>query len=372
MIYGIVVDALTVSAPTGVERYVRALLTAMMEQSLQPDERVVLYAAKMPLGNFSLPQGWEWKILPFALAKGWTHLRLSAELLHHPPDVLFVPAHEVPLFVSKKTKIVATVHDVAFRRLSHIYGNQAARRQEWAIRRVVKKATRILVVSRTTGQDLIELYGVTPERLAVSPLAVAQGMQMGSEERATILQRYRLVAGKYLFYIGRLEEKKNVVTLIRAFAVLKRDLGIGHPVTLVLAGSYGFGKERITRALAEAPDDVAVLGFVPDTDVAALFGGALALCFPSHYEGFGLPLLEAFAYGVPVIASDIPSSREVAGQAAVFVGATDVSGWVKAMKHCVLDAAARKELIAKGSDRAKAFSWEETAAVTWHTLRDVA
>lgn len=372
MTIGIVCNALLLEAKTGVERYVQSLLRAMANEPLLPGERVLLYVAKKPVVDFTLPAGWEWEELPFALGRGWTHMRLSWEMFRRPPSVLFVPAHEVPLFVDKKTRVVATVHDVAFRHFPAAYERPLAQRQEWAIRHALRRAKHIITVSEATKRDLVALFHVTPERITTIPLAVdASAFVVGEAKKQEVLARYRLTAGKYLFYIGRLEEKKNIVTLVNAFAHCKEQLGVGHPLQLVLAGNYGYGRERIARAIAAAGADVRVLGFVPDADAAALMQGALALCFPSLYEGFGLPILEGFAAGVPVLASDIASSREVAGDAALFVAASDTPGWTRAMQQCVFDAVLREALAAKGTAQLQEFSWSKTAAATWQVLRAV-
>lgn len=369
MLIGIDCNALTRGFATGVERYVRTLIIELMKTSLAPGDRVRLYVSSIPKETMALPDGWEWRVLPFGMPKGWTHVRLSWELVRNPPDVLFVPGHEVPLFVSKKTKVVATVHDVAFRRVPSTYPPRARRRQEWAVRRAVKRATRLIAVSETTKRDLVELYGVNQEKISVTPLAVDTTQFVMTEgAMRDILQRYRVAPGKYFFFVGRLEEKKNVAALVDAFAEMRRKLGVGHPVELLLAGTPGFGGERILRAVARATG-VRTVGFVPDADAAALMRGARALCFPSLYEGFGLPILEGFAAGVPVIASDIPSSREVAGDAALFVAPDDVPGWTKAMERCLFGADVRATFIAKGNEQLQKFSWTATADATWNVLR---
>ena len=181
------------------------------------------------------------------------------------------------------------------------------------------KATKLLAISEATKNDLVELAHADATKIVVTPLAVnASDFTVTPEQKSEVLNRYRLSAGKYFLYVGRLETKKNVVTLLRAFAELKKDLGVGHPIELVLAGKWGYGEEAIKQTLAVNNNGVRVLGFTPEEDLASLYSGALAFCFPSLYEGFGMPVLEAAAAGTPVIASDIPALREVMGDAAVF------------------------------------------------------
>lgn len=377
MRYGIEVNALTLDKKTGVERYVDRLLRAMMLVPLREGDSVMLYVSKLPAASYQLPAGWEWRVLPFAFPKGWTHARLSWELLRHPPDVFFNPSHEIPLFVSKKTRVVSTVHDLAFHRVPDAYPPANRRRQETAIRRVVKKATRILAISEATKRDLIELVHADAAKITVTPLAVdANDFAIAPIVRDAVLARYRLSPERYVLFVGRLEEKKNVITLIRAFTELKKELGVGHPLELVLAGKWGYGEQRIKNVLMESRSAskgvlVHVLGFVPDADMAALYAGALCLCLPSLGEGFGLPVLESAAAGTPVIASDIPALREVMGDAALFAPATDVVAWTHALRRLVFEPAMAAMCVEKGKVRVAAFSWDATAQKTWDALHNV-
>ncbi len=376
--YGIVCDALNLPHKTGVERYLTSLLTSMMTQPLLPDEQVLLYVSQIPKGSglesSILPNHWSWRVISSPLP-GWTHLRLSWEQFRHPPQVLFVPAHEVPLYTYSKTRVVTTIHDVAFKYFPAAYEPVVLRRQAWAVQHALRYAKKIITVSETTKRDLEQFWHVSFDRLRAIPLATdAQpspshgGVGGGLDET---LLRYRLSAGKYFFYLGRLESKKNVATLIRAFVEFKRQLGVGSPVQLVLAGKFGYGADLIKYELGQAGADVHLLGFVPDADAVALLKGSLALCYPSLYEGFGLPILEAFAAGVPVLASDIPSSREVAADAALFVKPDDTPGFVKAMQTLVHEPQTRAALISRGTTRLADFSWAKTATKTWEVLRSV-
>lgn len=369
--YGIVCDALNLPHKTGVERYLFSLLTSMMEHPLLADERVLLYVSKIPTTAFILPSGWEWRVISSPLP-GWTHLRLSWEQFRHPPQVLFVPAHEVPLYTYSKTRVVTTIHDVAFKYFPAAYEPVVLRRQAWAVQHAIRYAKKIITVSETTKHDLENFWHVSFDRLRAIPLAVdANQYTLDQNIIDEVLLRYRLSAGKYFFYLGRLESKKNVATLIRAFVELKRQLGVGSPIQLVLAGKFGYGAEAIKYELNQAGADVHVLGFVSDADAAALLKGSLALCYPSLYEGFGLPILEAFAAGVPVLASDIPSSREVAANAALFVKPDDTPGFVRALQTLVHEPQTRADLVARGTIRLADFSWQKTAAKTWEVLRSV-
>jgi glycosyltransferase involved in cell wall biosynthesis len=373
MTYGIDVNCLTRKNYTGTERYVFSLVKEMMQIPLVDGEEVVLYASAMVETLGALPKGWRWSILNWPLSKGWTHGRLSWELIRRTPNVFFSPAHEIPRFYGR-TKIVNTVHDIAFVYFPQAYSWHHRRRHAWSVKRSLKKATIILTVSEATKQDLIKEYKAHSNNITPTPLAVdADVFHATEEEQARVLQKYRLFEKKYFFFVGRLEEKKNIVTLIRAFEEYKKRRGAGDPMQLVLAGTFGYGAEEIKNAIeySTVKNAIRTLGFVPDKDLPGLFAGSLAFTFPSLYEGFGMPILEAMTVGAPVLASDIPTSREVAGEAAVYAPTQSVATWAEQMDRLVNDVELRNRLVEKGKQRAIQFSWAKTAEITWSVLRRV-
>lgn len=372
-IYGIDVNCLTRENYTGTERYVFSLMKEMMTQPLQKDERVVLYTSAKVEELGDLPDGWSWSVLNWPLAKGWTHGRLSWELLRRTPNVFFSPAHEIPRFYGR-TKIVNTVHDVAFVYFPKAYTWLHRRRHAWSVKRSVRNSNAIITVSGATKKDLVYHYKAKSEIIIPIPLAIDhKQFSPDTQDVDRVLQKYRLFEKKYFFFVGRLEEKKNIVTLVRAFEEYKKHRGHGDPLQLVLAGTYGYGKQRIENTIKTSPirDDIRVLGFVPDKDLAGLFSGCLAFTFPSLYEGFGMPVLEAMASGVPVLASDIPALREVCGQAALFCEAQSVAQWSQALDRLAHDRSLRDDLLARGAGQVKAFTWKKTAEKTWQVLRSV-
>ena len=372
IVYGIDGNALLRERPTGVERYVHNLLQAMMRQPLGADEQVVLYAAGPQPQSLALPQGWRWKELKYFLPKGWTHVRLSAELLLSPPDVFFCPAHEIPL-LHRKCKIVTTVHDVVFRDVPTAYSPKLLRRQEWAVKRMVKQAETILTVSEATKQALIHHYKADEESVFPTLLAPTASVEKPTSAEE-VLRKYSLTTGQYVLFVGRIETKKNPVSLVRAFLELKRRYGQGHPLILVMAGGMGYGGEealRLAKSSAFA-HDIRWLGYVPDQDVPELMRNALTFVFPSLGEGFGIPVLEAMSYGAPVITSDIPPMREVAAEAALFVPPLDVAHLTAAIERFMLEPQTVEEYRARGRERVSAFSWDTTAKATWDALRNTA
>jgi len=357
MILGIEVNALARTQYTGVENYVFELISEMKKLPLRDSERVFLYSSEVIAGLGDLPTGWEWKILKLPLIKkGWTHLRLSFELLVNPPDIFFSPAHEIPLG-ALRTTIVNTIHDIAFVHVPEVYTFFVRLRQRLAIWWAVRVADKILCVSETTCDDLVSVYKVPVNRIRITRLGMRR---IGIESNVRLPH--------YLLTIGRVETKKNIEFLIDVFDAYcalhpKSDL------MLKIAGKPGDGADRIMERIkgSEFKDRIEVLGYVEDMN--DLLSGAWAYTFPSSYEGFGLPALEAMDAGVPVIASDIPALREVCADSAIFASPTDADAWIDALEAMTDDQ--RALLIRKGYERIKFFSWEKTAQKTWKAIRDV-
>jgi glycosyltransferase involved in cell wall biosynthesis len=266
------------------------------------------------------------------------------------------------------------VHDLAFR----LFPETAPHTDErWRrrFRRWLDDAARLLVPSGATGRDLIDLYGVDPERVDVVHHGVDADAFRPAPDRAVAEVRRRFgIAGPYLFFVGGIEPRKNLAGLVRAFA------GLGEGVSLVIAG----GPVRwFPKAAADLESQIAALpspirervvrtGYVSDADRLALLTGATAFVYPSRYEGFGMPVLEAMACGVPVLTSDVSSLPEVAGDAALLVDPDDTEGLAAAMREVLDDVDLAERLSASGLVRAAEFTWMRTAKQTAQTFRRAA
>ncbi len=361
--YGIDANALVREKVTGTERYVAWVIKEMMKLPLQNDERVILYASENILVDTPLPSGWQVKVLRWPFKRGWTHGRLSIELLMRGPDIFFSPAHEVPLLTGR-TKIVSTIHDIAFHLIPNVYSDKERRRQEWAVKRAITKADHLITVSETTKDDLVEHYAVPTEKISATLLAVdAERFKVSENEKWRIRDKYHLGDKEFVLSVGRIEKKKNIVLLVRACMAVD--------MSCILAGSFGFGEERIKQQIADSHGLVETLGYVPDKDLPGLVANAFAYVFPSLYEGFGIPALEAMAAGVPLIVSDIPALREIAGDAALYAQPAREKDWQEALHRIKTDATLRDVLIKRGEERVKDFSWRRTAEETWQVLRSL-
>ncbi len=359
---------------TGVEQYAFYLIESMKLTPLNPGDRVVLISPT-PLNDIlgALPEGWSSKVLGWPLKKGWMRLRVSWEMMRMKPSVVFVPSQAVP-HVFGSTKLVTTIHDVGQRQVPQLYDPSVRRRIERVTKRSISHADALLTVSNFTKEQVQSLYGVTAEKLTVSLLAADIGLYKlySEQERLRVLQKYRLGTNVFLS-VGRIELKKNPINLIRGFEQFKESRGHGDPHELVFVGESGFGFESVKPYFERSPaaSHMKQLGFVPDEDLAVLLSAAKVYVFPSWYEGFGIPNLEAMAAGTSLLTSDIEVHREVAGDAALYAAPNNPPAWAEQMKRIAEDSALVEALVQKGFERVKEFSWEKTADVTWNVLRSL-
>jgi glycosyltransferase involved in cell wall biosynthesis len=290
-------------------------------------------------------------------------------------DALFLPAgnRRVPLW--SPCPAVGTVHDLAS---LHVRGKYDPARTLYVTRllpRLIRRLSRVIAVSESGKRDIVEGAGVPEERVVVIPQGVDHGRYFprdGEEARARVCPRYG-IRPPYILYVSRLEHPgKNHVRLIRAFARLKASGRFPHG--LVLAGPDSARAEEVRRAASASPcaAQVAFAGFVPEEDLPDLYAGAELLAFPSLYEGFGLPVLEAMACGVPVACSNTSSLPEVAAGAAVLFDPGDEDAIAEALEKLLADAELRSACARRGIQRSRAFTWSATATRTLAVIREAA
>jgi glycosyltransferase involved in cell wall biosynthesis len=305
----------------------------------------------------------------------WTHLRLSAEVMMHAPDVFFVPSHVLPLLHPRRS--VVTVHDLGYRAFPEAHRPLS----RWYLHAgtcfSARTAAHTLADSQATKDDLVRHCAVDPARVTVVYLGRDDSLSPVADPAALFQVQERLGITRqgqsrpYVLTVGTLQPRKNLVRLIDAFAqvrAIRRDL------CLVLAGRRGWLSDPIFQRVDELglQKDVLFPGFVPDDDLPALIGGALVFAFPSLYEGFGFPVLEAQACGTPVLASTSSSLPEIAGESALLVDALDTDAIAGGLMRLVADPALRQKLRTAGFANVQRFSWERCARETLHLLEQTA
>ena len=247
----------------------------------------------------------------------------------------------------------------------------AARIERATIRPAIRRARRLVCSSRSTEADLVRLFPRAAGRTAVVPFAADRTFhQPGTPERlASVARRHGVEPGRYVMATGTLEPRKNLPRLIRAHASLPPELRDAHP--LLIAGPRGWEEQEIIGAVAGG-GGVRLAGYVPDDELAALYAACAVFCYPSLYEGFGLPVLEAMATGAPVVTSKVSSIPEVGGDAVVYVDPEDEAAIGAALERLLTSPEERAELAERGRRRAAEFSWERTARAVLDELERAA
>ena len=291
-------------------------------------------------------------------------LTLSAELRKNPVDVLHVQFTAPPFC---PCPVVVSIHDLSFEHLPQTFNRRSRTQLRLTVRHSARRAAKILTLSEHTRRDVIETYGVDPEIVTAIPLAAPAHFGPVTQDKE--LQRVRHtygIDGDYVLSVGSIQPRKNLVRLIKAYAELRGTRSGNKCPKLVIVGRCAWLYDETLRALEQTgvEDSVVLTGYVPESDLPALYSGALCFIYPSYFEGFGLPPLEAMKCGAPVIVGNATSLPEVVGDAALKVDPFDVSAIAAAMDQLINNSELRDELSVKGLARAKMFDWKATAQRT--------
>ena len=295
---------------------------------------------------------------------------LSAELRRRPrPDILHVQYTAPPL---APCPVVVTIHDLSFEHLPQTFKRRSWMQLRLTVRRTARRAAHVIAPSEFTRRDLIETYKLDPARVTAIPLAAAEHFRR--VEDALEIERVRRLYGirsEYVLAVGSIQPRKNIARLVRAYSGLRRERGRSNLPQLVLVGKQAWLYGETLRAVEEegVRDCVRMTGYVSEGDLPALYTGALCFAYPSYFEGFGLPPLEAMRCGTPVLVGDRTSLPEVVGDAALTADPFDTASLARALARLIDDAALRAELRARGLKRASAFDWRDTARMTLQVYR---
>lgn len=364
MLIGIDASRAVAARRTGTESYAVFLIRALIELASDGSHAFRLYFNQPPEpGLFPEASHVEQQVMPFP--RLWTHFRLARELKRRPPDIFFTPAHVIPF--TYRGCSVATVHD-----LGYVHFPEAHARGQRAYLRLTTRTNgrlskRVIADSTVTKQDLIQFYKLDAAKIdIVYPGVDPQLARVQDEARIhETCQKYGIEA-PYLLYLGTLQPRKNLVRLVRAF--IETDL----PHQLVIAGKGGWLAEPILREVESLPLSmrrrVSLPGYIPEVDKAAIISGATAMLYPSLYEGFGFPVLEAQACGTAVLTGDNSSLPEVAGAGALLVDAQDQGALTNAMMRLATDSELRAELVSYGRENVRRFTWRDTAIQVLRSL----
>ena len=352
----------------GIGRYTRELVQALV--ATDSDSAYTFFSAKRPLTlpvPNPLPTADNVQHRPAPLDERWLYrLWYRARLplpvqwvtgqldLFHSPDFVLPP-------VSGNIPTLLTVHDLSFIHYPENYPESLVNYLNKAVPWSVQRATHVLADSQATKRDLEQIWNVATDKITVLYSGVNGRFQPITDQtrQQTVREKYGLGQRPLLLSVGTVQPRKNYQMLIRAFAQVADDL----PHNLVIAGGKGWLYDDMLAEIERQGIDgrVYFIGFVDDDDLPTLYSIASAFAFPSIYEGFGLPLLEAMACGVPVLTSNASCLPEVAGKATIQIDPRDESGWAQAISQILTDMDLRTKLVADGFRQARQFSWQKSA-----------
>lgn len=377
MLIGIDGNEANVEKRVGIGEYAFQLLTRFAQYQIS-DIKYQIYLKNEPLP--SLPaenENWKYRVLK--PGKLWTQWRLPLDLfLHNPkPDVFFSPTHYAPRFSPAPT--VVSVMDLSYIYFPELFNKKDLLQLKNWTSYSVKKAKKVFTISNSSKSDIIKEYDVPLSKVIVTHLGIKglSSLKPHIYSMSELKAKYGLT-DNYILFVGTLQPRKNIKRLIEAFHKLVSVKGqvssIKEDLQLIIVGRRGWLYEEIlnTPKELEIEDKVKFLENIGDDELPLFYKNALCFVFPSLYEGFGLPVLEAMKHGCPVITSNVSSLPEAGGDAALYVDPENVDDIAKKMKQLIGDEKLRKSYIEKGREQIKKFSWEKTAKETLTVLQEIA
>jgi glycosyltransferase involved in cell wall biosynthesis len=361
-------------APRGQATYRSAGIHTYIEQTLlhlpaiDPEVQFTLFAAHPPtrLDRSIKVESPRWKTDRPLQRILWEQLALPAAARRVKADVLHATAFVAPIVRPAPT--VITIYDLSFALLPQFFRGFNQTYLRLGTRLSARGAQRVLTISDHTRRDVHRLYNVPLDRIDVAYPGVDETLQPSPPDRVADFQRAKDLPEKFLLFLGTLEPRKNLITLVRAFTQLKQTCP---EAVLILAGGVGWLADDLFAAIdaSGVKDSILLPGYVAAEDKALWYAAASAFVYPSIYEGFGLPPLEAMACGTPVIVSNAAALPEVVADAGLLIAPEDVNSWAAALVRVWNDAPYRAELADRGRRQAARFTWRETARQTLNAYR---
>lgn len=359
----ILLDATKLGAPnpTGVECMVDCLFPPLVQALLSQNVKVSLlghhYQSPLPI------PGAEWVYSPYQ--KGWGQFGVAKEIKRLKPDLFYTPSGIIPLF--GQTKKVMMIHDLAAFRYPKAYSNRELMRLRNLTKLAVKRCAGITTVSSYTKQEIVKWLNYPKAKITVCYNALPN--QQSKLEPQPLSTSCQIPPYPYFIFIGRIERKKNLLPVIAAVELLTKQK---QPYGLVLVGGKGHGAEEVSGAIKQLPksvqDKIQLLGYLDEQSKTKLLRHAVALLAPCPDEGFGMPVLEAFKAGVPVLAANQGALPEIVGEAGILCPPKAEQQWADQMLLLSTDQALRSKLIRLGQKRLADFNWEKTAQLVADSL----
>ncbi|GBE16809.1 capsular glucan synthase [bacterium BMS3Abin15] len=404
MIIGIDGSRAFIKKRTGIEEYSYQVIKHLRGKI--KNHQVVLYIRYNQAVDFdlseNLPAGRQgWKVKKLWAPRFWTQIRLSLEMIFNPVDILFVPAHTAPLIHPARNALLSKLFS-PIRKLVRIFSSQDSNKwrsmangpkdtivtihgleyevfprsySAWenfymreSIKNSCKWANKIIAVSQNTKKDLVKFYKTPEEKITV----IYEGYEQNIKYQISNIKINEKIEKPYLLFVGRLEKRKNIVGIIKTFEMLKEKYNIPHKLVLVGGKGYGFEEVESEKRKAKSEKDIIITGYVSEEKKWELLKNADVFLFPTFYEGFGIPVLEAQSVGTPVVAgnnSSIPeistnyeSGTNIRIRSALLVDPNNHEQIAETTYRLISDENLKNDIINKGYENVKRFSWEKCAS----------
>ncbi len=360
----------------GVGYYIHNLIRALI--GLQKDLHTYTLYFRYPIQDLSTTFQIEAAHPPHVIARVlrspylWAQVRLPAELWRHPQDVYFFPAAVLPLCYQPEHSVI-TVHDIAFLFFQDCFSPWLRKWLTVATEHGIRKARKIIAVSEATRQDILAYYEVEPEKVVTVHHGVHERFTPVDQPAIEAVRRKYRIDDAYMLCVGTLQRRKNVPRLLQAFCLLKQKYALPHKLVLVGPKYSQLPENEIFSTIERLflQEEVIWTGYIPEQDMPALLSGAEVFVFPSLYEGFGMPALDAMACGVPVACSNTSSLPEVVEDCGLMFDPYSVENITAVLHRLLSDQELRMELKQKGLRRAAQFSWDTCAQNTLNVLEQV-
>lgn len=354
---------------TGVGQYVFNLCNELFKQD--KENKYIIYGYLFLGKKFTspfkkLPSNVRFKLIRYLPSKIVNIV--SRRLSPLPVDLLTATSPDIILFTNfvrgpivTNTKTVTIIYDLSFILFNEFSNSKNSELLLKQVPKSISKSDKIITISQNSKKEIINQYKVNPAKIEIVNPAINHAVyRPASKQSIDIVKTKYGIKGQYILYTGTLEPRKNIVGILEGYSALPKNILTSY--TLVLAGGKGWLDEEIEEKLKELKElNIIRTGYVADEDLPALYSGATVFVYPSFYEGFGMPPLEAMACGAPVITSNNSSLPEVVGEAGIMIDAKDTEALAKSIEKVISSKKLQNEMIKKGIKQAKKFSWEESA-----------
>ncbi len=343
---------------SGTERYTREIIKAI--SGIDHLREYILYTPKKLPEDFvsELGENFNEKVIP--MKRMWTQGRLAFEMMFGGPDMLFVPAHALPLVHPKKT--ITAIHDVGFKKYPENYTKFNYWYLDFSTDYALRRATKIITPSEATKKEILEFYPFAdPSKIVVIPLGLTKIADPIPQN---------IVPSPFILYVGRFEVRKNIFRILEAFENIKPRFP---SLKLVCSGKVGVGGEHFIQKTKNSKysQDIIIFTNTKEQELATLYKNAEMLVFPSLYEGFGLPIFEAFSFGLPVLTSNITATAEVAADSALLVNPLNTDEIAGGIAELLSSKKLADDLRQKGLERVKNYTWDKSATKVIDVFNEV-